>query len=374
MVAALLAGYAIPLWQMRPLRAQAGFIGGDVEAGATIEVAVSMVNAGWLPRRQLALIISLRPGRRAAVEAGAFAARIRGRSQTEVLVRLRLPARGVYVAQAARIESAFPLGFFTCRRSVPAAGRITVLPRRFAVAAPNLAGQQDGFGAGVLAPRAGGDGDFSALREYVAGDAPRGVHWPTSARLGELHVVVRERTVRPLLCVVLDTRAKAHAGNGEAHSFEVAVRIAASLAHWATERQIGTQLVVLGARPVVVEAAASGPQALLIQRALAAAEAQEEAPMRELLRRAMPLVWPHAHRYVIFAEGEERSADRSEDAIAALAVLGLEGAVLTALCLHRESFAGVAMENASVLRRRLAARCVNSRVIGRDERLERLFA
>lgn len=67
---------------------------------------------------------------------------------------------------------------------------------------------------------------FVSMREYVPGDDPRLIHWPTTARTG--HLMVRENIEvrRPEFTVVLDTAA----GVGTADDFEEMVDVAASLA------------------------------------------------------------------------------------------------------------------------------------------------
>lgn len=67
---------------------------------------------------------------------------------------------------------------------------------------------------------------FVAMREYVDGDDPRLIHWPTTARTGTLMVREHVELRRPELTVVLD--AAAHVGSVD--DFEEAVDAAASVA------------------------------------------------------------------------------------------------------------------------------------------------
>lgn len=67
---------------------------------------------------------------------------------------------------------------------------------------------------------------FVALRDYVDGDDPRLIHWPTTARTGTLMVRDHVELRRPEFTVVLD--AAAHVGSSD--DFEEAVDAAASLA------------------------------------------------------------------------------------------------------------------------------------------------
>lgn len=67
---------------------------------------------------------------------------------------------------------------------------------------------------------------FVSMREYVAGDDPRMIHWPTTARTGTLMVREHVEVRRPEFTVVLDTAPTA----GTSDDFEEAVDVAATLA------------------------------------------------------------------------------------------------------------------------------------------------
>lgn len=67
---------------------------------------------------------------------------------------------------------------------------------------------------------------FVSMREYVAGDDPRLIHWPTTARTGTLMVREHVEVRRPEFTVVLDTSPSV----GTPDDFEEAVDVAATLA------------------------------------------------------------------------------------------------------------------------------------------------
>jgi hypothetical protein len=67
---------------------------------------------------------------------------------------------------------------------------------------------------------------FVSMREYVAGDDPRMIHWPTTARTGTLMVREHVEVRRPEFTIVLDTGPEV----GTADDFEEAVDVAATLA------------------------------------------------------------------------------------------------------------------------------------------------
>jgi uncharacterized protein (DUF58 family) len=67
---------------------------------------------------------------------------------------------------------------------------------------------------------------FVSMREYVAGDDPRMIHWPTTARTGTLMIREHVEVRRPEFTVVLDTSRAV----GTPDDFEEAVDVAATLA------------------------------------------------------------------------------------------------------------------------------------------------
>ena len=94
-------------------------------------------------------------------------------------------------------------------------------------------GEDPRGGARPLAPGAGGD-EFSTLRAYQMGDDLRWVHWPSTARQGDLVVRQHEAPRQGRVTVLLDTRSPVHT---EA-TFEAAVSAAASIL--AASRRAGT--------------------------------------------------------------------------------------------------------------------------------------
>ncbi|MGL5849536.1 MAG: DUF58 domain-containing protein [Phycicoccus sp.] len=71
--------------------------------------------------------------------------------------------------------------------------------------------------------------DDQTVREYRDGDDLRRIHWPASARIGELMVRQEDRPAKRRAVVLLDTRRSAHGGSGRHSSLEWAVTMAASV-------------------------------------------------------------------------------------------------------------------------------------------------
>ncbi len=117
--------------------------------------------------------------------------------------------RGVFSVVRVQVRTSAPLGVFVRTRTLRASLPVptTVAPRA-AAASPMLHAVPDETTPTTPASFVHGAGDtVRAVRPYIAGDPARLVHWPSSARRGEL--VVREHEPPPALGValVVDLRA-----------------------------------------------------------------------------------------------------------------------------------------------------------------------
>jgi uncharacterized protein (DUF58 family) len=133
-------------------------------------------------------------------------------------------ARGRIQVGPVVLERTDPLGLL--RRTAPLAGPATlwVHPRIHRLH-PVPIGVVPDFEGRLTDNAHRGSTAFSSLREYVAGDDPRYIHWRSTARIGSL--VVREHvdTNEPSVSVVLDTREPVIG----AAEFEAAVELVASV-------------------------------------------------------------------------------------------------------------------------------------------------
>lgn len=108
----------------------------------------------------------------------------------EVLVEGTFPRRGVLTVADAGILSRFPLGLFRKYQRAALAREIVVfpLPERGPIAEVP---PEDSRGGRPHPHRRGGGSEIRTLRDFVAGDDPRDVHWKQSARMRRW--IVRER-------------------------------------------------------------------------------------------------------------------------------------------------------------------------------------
>jgi uncharacterized protein (DUF58 family) len=158
-----------------------------------------------------------------------------------------MPARrGVYPEGVPRIASGFPFGLSSSSRVLEVSNSLLVWPRTFAVGPiPRVAG---GLFSEGTAPRnrPGGSGDFLGVRPYRRGDSLRRVHWPQTARLGQMVVCELQSAAVPRVQVVLDAHPAGHFGTGPDSSREWAIRVAASFVEAWIGQGAEVELVVGG--------------------------------------------------------------------------------------------------------------------------------
>ena len=118
----------------------------------------------------------------------------------EVVVEGVFPRRGVVKSADAGILSRFPLGLFRKYSRATLAREVVVYPLPEASRVPEVPAE-DSRGGRPHPRRRGGGSDIRTLRDFVAGDDPRDVHWKQSARMR--HWIVREREAERDRIVIL---------------------------------------------------------------------------------------------------------------------------------------------------------------------------
>ena len=139
--------------------------------------------------------------------------------------------RGHFESGRVTIVCGAPFGFVRSTRSLEVASPVVVLPRwadlrSFPILEPSS------FPSDVLHERArmGAGEEFLGVREYRPGDAPRDVHWRSTARAG--HLMVREYEELPSARVAIVLTGLEH-GSAPDSSFEALVSAAASVVLYA---------------------------------------------------------------------------------------------------------------------------------------------
>ena len=188
----------------------------------------------------------------------------------------RLRARGHRLATGELDLGSLPRGVYTLSETSVAfgdlLGLVSVTPHvtcepATIVVRPRLAtldgifsdsGRAAGDGRRILLRRSAGF-DFHSVRQYEQGESLRRVHWPTTARRGQLMVKELEDTSNDGVVVILDCDPRCATGAPPASSFDAAVRVAGSLVQAHASRGRPATLVSTGrARAVVPVRTAAG--------------------------------------------------------------------------------------------------------------------
>jgi uncharacterized protein (DUF58 family) len=149
------------------------------------------------------------------------------RRQVQYEVRAHL--RGRRALGPLTVQLRDPFGLTARFAQIGGTSDIVVLPRIEALTEGRPPG--DGVGAEGEIPHmvALHGEDDQSIREYRDGDDLRRIHWPATARTGDLMVRQEDRPARRRAVVVLDPRADGHRGSGTGSSFEWAVTAVASM-------------------------------------------------------------------------------------------------------------------------------------------------
>jgi uncharacterized protein (DUF58 family) len=152
-----------------------------------------------------------------------------------------LPAvpRGRYAIESSRVVVEDPFGLERTEVDLSRAESVLVYPRLVEVDRLfSDAGGRTPGGRRLLLRRTAGF-ELHSVREYEQGESLRRVHWPSTARRGELMVKELEDAPRDEAAILLDAEGTSVAGEPPDSTFEVQVRIAGSLvrAHAARGRR-----------------------------------------------------------------------------------------------------------------------------------------
>jgi hypothetical protein len=122
-----------------------------------------------------------------------------------------------------------PLGMVDFDQSLASTATILVTPRTEPIPRIPLTGRWAGAGDNRTRDLLGGGSPDVTIREYRLGDDLRRIHWPTSARAGELMVRREEQQWQSRCTLLIDNRRISHRGYGAASSMERAVSVTASI-------------------------------------------------------------------------------------------------------------------------------------------------
>jgi uncharacterized protein (DUF58 family) len=215
--------------------------------GDAVRVALGVRRRSWVPLGSLTIRLTV--GR-----LGACSCRMHGHGRlAKGGINLGPLPRGVFELSDPRVVFGDLLGLVTVTPRV-VSEHVTVVVRPRLTALDGLfsdAGRAAGDGRRVLLRRTAGF-DFHSVREYEQGESLRRVHWPTSARRGQLMVKELEDTAHDSVVVILDCDPRYAVGDPPDSSFDAAVRVAGSLLQAHAVRGRTATLVTTGRTRTVV--------------------------------------------------------------------------------------------------------------------------
>lgn len=198
-----------------------------MQVGDELEEQISLYNATWIPVLWAELVDrSDLPGANLSAVRG-----VGGDSQYEWLSRTICTRRGVFFLGPWDLRIGEPFGFFEVvqthsrRQEVLVYPPLAALPRSFL---PHRGAMGD-FRP-LNQPLAAETVDGMAVREFQSGDPLRKVHWPTTARRGEMFVKIFEPEAASRIWILPDCESAVQLGQGDDSTLETAVLLAASLA------------------------------------------------------------------------------------------------------------------------------------------------
>jgi len=187
--------------------------------------------------------------------------------------------RGRYPFEDVRAELADPFGLEQAIVQLPVPGALLVYPRLVRLGPLfTESGTRSHDGERLLLRRHSGF-ELHSVREYEQGESLRRVHWPSTARRGQLMVKELEDSPRDEIAVLLDADAKAVAGE----SFEVQVRAAGSILDAYVRRGRRGVLVINSERREIQHVHSPAADWRRALELLAAVEATGRTPVGRLL-------------------------------------------------------------------------------------------
>ena len=201
----------------------------------------------------------------------------------EILLEGNFPRRGVLSEADAGLLSRFPLGFFRKYRRAKLAREIVVFPFPERCPVPEVP-PEEVRGGHPHPLRRGGESGIRTLRDFVAGDDPRDLHWKQTARMGRWIVRERESERDRVLFLAVDNAIANPSDPQQLARFEKTISRCAEQARVLLSRG---GVVGFEGRGVKVPASSGRLQRARIMDALArlAPVAREGAPQFPPLRR-----------------------------------------------------------------------------------------
>ena len=314
-------------------------------AGDEPELIVSLKNGSFLPGPELALRNPL--GGMSSIDLEIQVDGLGPRGVRVVRTRTGRVNRGVHVLPRAEAIAEDHLGLSRATHKISDPLVVTVLPRIVNLEScalyPDIGLRHDWSGRHGL--QSFGASEFRGVRPHQPGEPLSHVDWKSTAKTGNLMIREMDEPAGADVTLLLDGTADSLSGEPPDNNFELAVRVAGSVADFVLRSNRGVSLLCheRSWRQLRLTADGGGRRALL--QALAETQPNATAPLANALRR-LRTDGPHllrAHSITVVALSLDRLL------VQTLLQLEEDGANLAFVYIVGPSFAGAAADKKSSL-------------------------
>jgi uncharacterized protein (DUF58 family) len=220
------------------------------------------------------------------------------------IAKVPLGRRGHFRIDPLQIRTGDPFGFFEASATVGHGLTLVVFPRiepipRWRLQAVSLEGSRSTpVRTQQTTPLA------TSVRPYAPGDAFNRIHWPSTARTGDIQVKEFDLEQTADVWIVLDLHRATQVGTGVDSTVEVGVRAAAAIAERAIEENRAVALTTTGSRVTVLPPDRGPRQRQKILQLLAAVDGDGTTPLLEALVAGLPLLRRGMSAIVVTASTE----------------------------------------------------------------------
>lgn len=245
---ALLVALLLSIWWLsmstRGLTFSRSALGGRAQVGERIEERLALENHSIVPK----LWVQVSDGSSLPGHHAGYVSSVGPHQRIAWRAKTVCKRRGRYTLGPVTATTGDPLGLFRRELALAPEHQLVVLPPVLPISTFDLyPGVMPGRGRGSQRSLQTTT-NVVTVRNYVPGDGLTRIHWPTTARMGEL--MVKEFDLDPTIdvLVLLDLDRDAQAGEGDSSTEEYGVTIAATLASYLLRQQeLSVALAVSGA-------------------------------------------------------------------------------------------------------------------------------
>jgi uncharacterized protein (DUF58 family) len=215
-----------------------------VTEGDKLELSAVIGNVGFLPVFNLALEdnFSCLPANQE--KKSFFVSFLGPKSFCEIKYDYLCFKRGEYKMGPFVVYFFDPLNLFFFKRSYPVYSGVAVYPQIFKIEKFPALTRSILPWFGIQTARSSGDEDeFYGVREYKEGESVKKIHWISSARKNKL--IVKQFQLQSFFgtTIIFNLEKARNLGQGKESVAEYIIKIAASVAHYLTEREVSIELL-----------------------------------------------------------------------------------------------------------------------------------